>query len=412
MRYAPCIVSGSLAALMTIAAPAAAQCEPFDFDDMPLGTPAATVIPGVYVYAVPGTCGGPGSVRPIIVQPWADGSSRALGIEAGCPDFSIDYLRLVFDEAQTDVSFLVGEQAGAAGVTLEIRAYNAVGGLLAEETRETAGGIDTFVRFSGIGSIRRIEVESPGDLFECIDDLVFATDRTPPLVLIDAPLFGMCVCDDTIVTVFGEVYDPDGEYVGDELWYRSTAPGSGWTFVNAASGPFSGPLHDWSTVGVPEGHYYLRVTGRNGCGLESTDVTTVRVDRSFGQLDVDSPASGETVCGVVNVSGLIDDPCGVASWVVGAGPAGSPMLPIIAAGSGQIGGMIAEWDTRSLTDGDYVIDVGAIDACGHISTQSVFVTVDNTSAGPCGCLTDLNGDGGTGFADLQILLQKWGACGG
>jgi len=126
------------------------QCEPVDFEGFAPGTDARTLIGGVTISAQPGSCGGPGSVLPIIVTPSGGTSSgtRALGLETGCPDFSPDWLRLVFDEVQDLVRFSVGTQSGTAGVDIQVRAYNGSGGLVYARTFDVAGGTNTFVRIA------------------------------------------------------------------------------------------------------------------------------------------------------------------------------------------------------------------------------------------------------------------------
>jgi len=409
MRQSPLTPAAAMAALITIAGPAAGQCEPFDFDAYTIGSNATNVIPGVTVTAPPGSCGGFGSVQPIIVVP--AGSSPALGVETGCPDFSIDFLRLTFDEPQTEVSFLFGAQTGTAGLDYEIRAYTASGAIVFNEVRETTTGVNAYVRLSGLGEIGRIEVESVITGFECIDDIQFTADDTPPEVQIDAPTFDTCVCDDGIVSVVGSVGDPDGVYQCDTLSYRSVAPGSTWQTVDQLCGAFSGTLYNWSTTGVPAGRYYMRLTGRNECGLSTTDVTVVRVDRDFGTLNVTEPSDSDLVCDVVAITGTINDSCGIDSWVVEAAPTETGVFTTIATGSsGVINCVIAQWDTRTVPDGVYTIRLSAVDDCGHQSpVKSLAVTVGNET-GACGCLADLNDDGSTGFADLTILLNLWGGC--
>ena len=411
MRQLPLTPVAALATLVTIAAPAAGQCDPYGFDQFAPGTNATNLIPGVTVTALPGTCGGPGSVLPIVVQPTGS-SDRVLSLQTGCPDFSDDWLRLVFDEAQPEVSFLFGAQVGVAGYAFEIRAYSSTGALLFSGTRETAGGVNAFIRLSGIGSIKRIEVEDPIGAFECIDQLQFGADTTPPEVQIDQPTFDTCVCDDDLVLIVGSVDDPDGVYGCDELSYRSTAAGSPWQFVDFGCGAFTGTLQQWDTTGIPAGRYYLRLTGRNECDLSTTDVTVVRVDRDFGTLNITEPSDSDLVCDVVAITGTISDGCGIGSWLLEAAPVDTGVFTTIATGSSAvINCVIAQWDTRPLDDGVYTIRASAVDDCGHASPVESFVVTVGNSTGACGCLSDLNEDGSTGFADLTILLNQWGVCG-
>ena len=140
-----------------------------------------------------------------------------------------------------------------------------------------------------------------------MDDLLFDADTTPPLVEIDSPTFDQCVCHGSLVTVFGSVSDPDGTYGCDSLHYRpiNADEDDPWVFVSSACGPFSGALHAFDTTPLAPGRYYLRVTGNNACGLESSDVTVIRIDASPPSLAFTEPTDGETVCGEVEFLSLI-----------------------------------------------------------------------------------------------------------
>jgi hypothetical protein len=389
-----------------------AQCDPVDFEAFSVGAIATSIVPGLTVNAIPGSCGGAGSVLPVIVQPFGGTSSgsRALSLQTGCPDFSPDILQLVFDDPQTSVEFTVGAQVGTAGLDFTVSWYDSGGGMIGSDTFDSAGGVNRLVRITG-ADIKRIEIGEALDFFECIDDLVFDLDTTPPTVELDSPTFDGCVCGDDVVPIVGTVGDADGDYQCDTASYRpvNADESDPWVEINTACGDFSGTLHDWDTTGVPAGRYYLRVVGANACGLTSSDVTVVRVDRSFGSVGItgfDGARDDGTLCGTVEVLGNIIDGCGVASWSVAYEPAGGGGFTEIASGDSERRCVIAEWDTTMVADGDYTLRVTATDTCGHTASDDVSVTVDNT--GFCLCTADINGDGVVDFADLLLLLSTWG----
>ncbi|MBT8485416.1 MAG: hypothetical protein KJO43_07540 [Phycisphaerae bacterium] len=387
------------------------QCPAETFEDFALGANATSLVPGVTITAEPGSCGGPGSVLPIIVAPSGGtiSGTRALGLQTGCPDFSPDYLRLVFDEPQSEVRFVVGVEIGSAGLDLEIRAYDSGGGLISNQTIMSAGGTRALVVVTDfLDDIRRIEIEQPLGFFETLDDLEFGADVTPPLVDISSPGFDACICGDTLVSIGGSVDDPDGDYGCDTLFYRPVNADADdpWVELSTACGAFTGTLHTWDTTGVPHGRYYLRVAGSNGCGLVSSDTTVVFVDRQFGSKGISAPTAGETICGTIDVDGGVGDHCGIALWTLDYAPAGTTAFTTIASGTSGVSCTIAEWNTTKVPDGDYTLRLSAEDNCGHSDPPTlVAVTIDNS--GFCDCGPDINGDGVVDFVDLLLVLANW-----
>jgi hypothetical protein len=414
---------GTAAAALILASGAAfGQCTDYDFENYAVGTPISSQYDGVTFSAPPGSCGGMGSVRPIIVEPDSGTSSgtKALGIEQGCPEFSPDYLRMVFDEAQRIVTFTMGEPV-SPGVTFQVRAYNTGGGLIYLRTFSCGDGVFRFVRIGseeGSPIIRRVEVESPSQFWECIDDLSFNHDPTPPTARIDTPQHGDCPCDS--VTVTGIACDEDGEYDYDKLEYRrvNAAPGTPWTLIGTYSSPVCNPgnLYTWNLDDIDHGWYFLRLTVVNECGLSSTDIVSILVSKEFGTINIESPAPNDVVCGTVTFEGTISHHCSGCfdRYYVWYGPPQGPFVPVDPDNPEYyehvINGEVAVWDTVGLgvPDGDYVIRIIGLDVCQNFELRDIPVTVDN-SAG-CGCAADLNDDGQVNIFDLLQLLGTWGAC--
>jgi hypothetical protein len=400
--------------LVAAAGVAHAQCDPVDFEEFDPDTVATSIIPGVTITAPPGSCGGFGSVLPIVVDPIGNTSSgnRAVSLQAGCPDFSPDYLRLVFDEPQTFVEFTCGETVGTPGHDFEVRWYNSAGARIHTDTFESGSGIGRLVRYAA-ADIRRVEIHETGDYFEAIDDLVFDVDTTPPTVEIDTPVHNTCVCGDALVPIVGTVGDDDGDYQCDVLAYRriNADPGDPWVEMSTACGDFSGTLHQFDPRDLPDGGYYVRITGTNACDLTQSDVTVVRVDRSPPAPALTGFMGGgrdaDTVCGTVEVLGVTDIPCrvcSVSSWVLEARPESGGSI-VLASGTGRVLCSFGTWDTTKVEDGVYRLDVIVTDTCDRVGTDSIYVTVDNAEG--CACTPDINGDGVVDTRDLILLLAAW-----
>lgn len=412
------IFAAFIAPVVLFHSTAQAQCPPIDFENFAPGTFITSQYPGVTFSVLPNSCGG--SVDLFLDTPVGGtrSGSLALVIEGGCPDFSPDYIRMDFDEPQSLVEFFVGEPFGIAGVEFQIRAFHS-GGWLARSTFSVIAGegVRTFVRVGSEGSIAnisRIEVQSPISFFEAIDDLRFGADTTPPVAEINSPNYGACVCNS--VNILGSANDPDGDYGQDMLHYRriNADPSEPWTLVGSFPGSpvTDGFLYSWNTTSIPHGRYYLRLTVENACGLQSSDVTTVLVDRAAPSINVVSPTAGALVCGTVEFEGSVTDGGCMDYWILEYAMAGTGSWTAINSGSGNEYCNLGEWDTLNgpagqIPDGLYDIRVRSADICGNYAETNFQVTIDNTS-GSCDNPADINGDGIVNIADLLFLLGAWG----
>jgi hypothetical protein len=414
------------AAVLVLSAPASAQCTTVDFEDLPVGTVVCDQYDGVEIYAWPGSCGGFGSVLPHIVEPLQGTSSgtQALGIQTGCPDFSPDFLWLVFDEPQRAVSFTVGEQA-STGLSFIISVYDSDQEAIPPypQTVVTGAGVYHLVEIGspeGPAQIKHVLIENPYDYFETIDDLSFGADSTPPDARIDSPVHSDCLCDG-YVTVSGIACDFDSAYGMDKLEYRAVgaAPGEPWTLIGTYSSPVCdpGPLYNWNVNGVSHGWYFLRLTVENACGLASTDIVSVLVDKQFGTVQVTSPSNNQDICGIVEFFGTVNDHCGHCFDHYTVEYALSPNGPYYPVDPAQptydeivINGRIATWNTvgNGVPDGDYYVRILGIDDCENVEIVELFPHLDNSQ--PCGCPADVDEDGDVDTADLLALLAAWGAC--
>ena len=150
----------ALSLILTSVTTARADCPTINFDNLAANTAVSNQYSGVVFSVLPQTCGGiPTLYMRIYVPPNGTSSgSRCLKIDGGCPDFSADYLRMVFDLPQSEVSFTLGDWA----TTYTVRYYtNTSGsGLLIGRARSRRG---CCVRSSGARTSRRsCSGRSPG----------------------------------------------------------------------------------------------------------------------------------------------------------------------------------------------------------------------------------------------------------
>jgi hypothetical protein len=393
-RTTTCMAVFGVLLAVTIPLRAAAQCQSVDFENLAVGTIVTSQYDGVTFSVVGQSCSGSPTIYLRIANQFLGDSfgSKVLLIDQGCPDFSSDYLRMVFDLPQHEVSFTLGPWYGP----YQIRAYSTVSGgspiSTANVTLPGSGfvGCHRLVRVvSASDNIRRIEIQETNGMFEAIDDLAFGVDDTPPTAEITAPTEMACVCGSVLVQ--GVACDEDGAYGSDRLEYLRVYPagGSDWTLIGEYfSSPVCEPgaLYSWNTsaADVTEGLYVLRLTVTNACGLSSSAVTTVSVDKDFDNVTIRSPSSGAILGGTVCLDGTVWDEFCFDSYTVEYQPAGGgvwqPVDPVHPSYSSRvINDPFASWVTPGVVaDGNYNVRVVGQTDCGNSTTQTVALTIDNT----------------------------------
>lgn len=375
--------------------PALAQ-RTIDFEDLAPGTIVTGQYPGVAFSTVGSSCGGSPAIRMTIQSPatGAYSGSRALGITTGCPDFSPDYLRIVFASPQSDVSFALRSAGGSA---FAIRSYDEAGTLLAGPALTfnvapsgPVGAFRLIAVSSASGQVKRIEVESVISDYEVIDELAYQADTTPPEVDILSPSLNSCLAPNAPFDLFGRVCDPDGEYVGDALEYRhaDAVPSTPWISLGAFSGSVceGGVLYDQVLLPAGlSGDVLLRLTGRNLDGLQSSATTVVHLDAAMPTVDLRFPLAGQVVRAGVCFEGTVSDRCAInytVSYRPGAVGAFLPVQPAIPTYTGAVinDPVIPSpyWNTSPLPDGVYQVRVVADDTNGNTTTTLRNIVVDNT----------------------------------
>lgn len=207
-------------------------------------------------------------------------------------------------------------------------------------------------------------------------------DYTPPTCVISDPGALSCACDP--MSVIGTVADSDGGLLGYALEYAADGS-STWTLIESASSSImNNELGVWHTSGLQQGLYLLRLTATNACGLTSTDVRTVWVDQLLDNLNFRSPAHDAIVGGQVCLDGTVSDFICFDNYVARYRPAaGGAFQPVDAGNTVYLttvtNDQFAFWDTLGLPDGAYELQVAGTTDCGNGASQSIVVTVDNTS---------------------------------
>ncbi|MFM9994835.1 MAG: hypothetical protein ACKVU4_03435 [Phycisphaerales bacterium] len=378
----------------SLASAAAAQCTRVDFENLAAGAAVTSQYDGVTFSTFPGS-----TMR--ILANIAGGTSsgtKCIRIDPDGGGASIDALRMVFDDLQSEVTFMLGTDAGNYSVS----AYSTPAGagiigapqvIVLGPPQAPGPGVHRFVRVSApLGNLRRIEITGAQSTFEAIDDLAFNEDDTAPTAQINAPAYGACVCGNVPVT--GLACDSDGVYGSDKLEYQrvDAAPGAAWTQVGTFTTPVcaAGALYTWNTApaGITDGFYYLRLTVINECGLTSTDTTVVYVDKSFslGAGSVRTPPEGSLVGGSVCIDGTVWDMCPgtfTVKYKPAIGGAYQPVDPLFPSYAAWISNdPFATWNTgaggAAVVDGNYLIEVKGNDQCGNTATVVRSVAVDNT----------------------------------
>jgi hypothetical protein len=359
----------------------------YSFDNLTVGTAVTDQYLGVTFSVLPQSCL-PGQSLYVRIQNPEGGTSsgsRALKIDQGCPDFSPDYIRMVFDNMQSRVSFTLGDYAA----TYSVRTYSVASGGAPISTQTIiisgagAVGVHRVVTVtSATTSIKRIEIETPIGVWEAIDDLTFDVDSTPPIAAITNPSASECVCGS--ITVTGTANDPDGTYLRDTLQYRPSTS-STWTTIGTASHAVTnGSLYAWNTAALPEGLYFLRLTVENSAGGVTTAETVAWVSQNFDTVTFSVPSIvGGSVC---PDGTAFDNWCGTSSYAVEYSVSGSGTWHPVVAGTptypgSKINEQLATWNTLSplMADGSYLLRVRGTNPCADTKTLvSDVIIVDNT----------------------------------
>jgi hypothetical protein len=382
-----------LATLNAGVSTARADCPTIDFENLAANTPVTNQYSDVTISVLPQSCPQPLYMRIHVPPKGTSSGTKCIKIDTGCPDFSDEYLRMVFANLQREVSFTLGDWTA----TYTVRYYSTTSGagLLGSftVTLPPTGGGDVGVHrrvtvTSATRNIRRIEVQADMSSFEAIDDLTYNVDDTAPFAEITSPAPLACFCSGS--AVIGSAYDVDGPITRWQL-HRKELGAASWVLVTSSTTErTNSTLANWTPSGG-DGYYTLRLTVENTCGLETVVTTDVYVNKAFNSLSLRSPVNGSVLGGSLCADGTAWDHCAgtiaLESRPAGGGawqPFGSVSAPwVITDGLGS-------WNTRAVADGNYLIRLIGTDDCDNAATNQVTVTVDNTAptaviTAPTGC---------------------------
>jgi hypothetical protein len=377
-----------------LAAPSASgQCTTIDFDDLAVGTVVTTQYDGV-TFSGRDTDGTSG-VNPIIYNPNGSTTSEPQCLSAygdGIDEFSPEFLRLQFDQNQTEVTFNLGVRTGClASDTVQVRWYSNDSGVYTLRGTNnvpvngtlTAERVLVFVRVERAAGFRRIEIEAGAggvcaERFELIDDLTFDLDTTPPTAAITTPAQGACICNSS--AIIGSAYDADGPITDWQLHRRALGSASWVSIVSSSTTEVvNGELAIWTTSGG-DGWYTLRLRVTNACGLTTEAFTDVYMNKAFNAFELRSPNNGDILGGTVCADGTVWDHCG-GDITLERRPAGGGVWSSFDVVNPPwiTNDPLGTWNTADgEVDGSYEVRVTGTDDCGNTATATRTVIIDNT----------------------------------
>lgn len=209
----------------------------------------------------------------------------------------------------------------------------------------------------------------------------FTLDNTRPTLSFTAPAdFSSPFPKGPIVSVHGS--DTNGlSALVVHVYNASTnqllsTPSCTATPAQLASGDLSCDLS-----GLAEGSYYIKAGENDTAGNNQTITSaTFTIDKTAPVVHITAPSDGNTLHGVVTVSGTVQDTNPDHYYFVVKDSHGD-----VVAGPGTVNQPTVadwKWDTTKVADGPYTIDLEARDKAGNkdaSSTQVITVTVSNTS---------------------------------
>jgi len=131
---------------------------------------------------------------------------------------------------------------------------------------------------------------------------------------------------------------------------------------------------------APEGSYQVAITADDLVGNSASLSHSFILDRTPPVVAISAPAAGAVLTrlpGAIGVAGSVAD-AHLASWQLRVVDLATTTSRVIASSDPAVAGAIQEqWEGNS-ADGDYRIELEALDLAGNRATQSVQVVLDNT----------------------------------
>lgn len=224
---------------------------------------------------------------------------------------------------------------------------------------------DTTAVADGSKDLRAVALDDAGYSRTSVVSARYVDNTAPATSLGDpgTPLHGT-------VSLGGSATDAGTGVTRVALQYRPSGGGSWTTICSSAS-------CSWSTSGVPDGLYDLRISATDGAGNTGTTVVASRrVDNTAPTVTLTDP--GAALGGSVTLSSTAaDSGAGVSSvrYEYRTSPSGSWTTACTASSAP----FSCSWSTTGVADGSYDLRATATDAAGNATTSAVVSarTVDN-----------------------------------
>jgi hypothetical protein len=227
-------------------------------------------------------------------------------------------------------------------------------------------------------------------------------DTTPPTVSITSPSPESCVCPG-MVNIQGLACDLESDLTYTVRVRRSgDAGGTGWTLIDTSTTERCSPgtLATWNTAGALNGDYIILVEAINQVGLTASAAIEVRLDTTANPAVIRTPEADSIIGGTICLDGSVGASC-FSNYTVAYRPTtGGPFLPVDTSTPVYTRAVtndpFADWNTRSVPDGEYDVRVRVTDVCGRTADTTHTYEVDNTapiaeitSVTPCEWISDL-----------------------
>ena len=222
------------------------------------------------------------------------------------------------------------------------------------------------------------------------------SENQAPTVSITYPRDGATVSG--IVNITGTASDPDGSVtavfvkIGDGNWVATNGT-TAWYYI-------------WDTLNFDNGEHVISAYAiDNGGKSSSVESVTVNVDNPVNkqpQIDITYPKNGDTISGVVNITGTASDPngdntidrveikLGNENWQLATGTVNWYYI----------------WDTSSIDyEEDFSISARVYDVNGSSSLKVISVTINNQGGNSRPTITITSPEDGTIVTEKTIKIE-------
>ena len=222
------------------------------------------------------------------------------------------------------------------------------------------------------------------------------SENEAPTVSITYPIDGATVSG--IVNITGTASDPDGSVtavfvkIGDGNWVAANGT-TAWYYI-------------WDTLNFDNGEHVISAYAiDNGGKSSSVESVTVNVNNPVNkqpQIDITYPKNGDTVNGIVNITGTASDPdgdntidrveikLGNGNWQLATGTVNWYYI----------------WDTSSIDyEEDFSISARVYDVNGSSSLKVIYVTINNQGGNSRPTVTITSPEDGTIVTEKTIKIE-------